>query len=98
MTDLNKLRSYSDLRKFVTPEAFSQAMNFIAWHNRLTMTPMLEPWEALVITLVHEERSLDGMFYNSVKTFLEETRENPVLNLEQARQRAALLIAKITTD
>lgn len=96
MTDLNKLRSYADIRKFADPEAFSRATNFIAWHNRLTMTPMLEPWEALVVTLMHEERPIDGLFYTGLKTLLEGVRTEPVLSLEQAKDRAKILLEQLT--
>lgn len=95
MTDLNKLRSYADIRKLADPAAFSRAMNFIAWHNRLTFTPMLEPWEALVVTLMHEQREIDGMFYTSLKTMLEETRNEPILNFEQAKARADELLTRL---
>lgn len=95
MTDLNKLRSYADIRKFADPAAFSRAMNFIAWHNRLTFTPMLEPTEALVVTLMYEQKELDGMFFTALKTMLEEVRSEPILNLEQAKARADKLLTRL---
>ncbi len=95
MTDLNKLRSYADIRKFADPSAFSRAMSFIAWHNRLTFTPMLEPTEALVVTLMFEQKELDGMFFTALKTMLEEVRSEPILNFEQAKARAGELLTRL---
>jgi hypothetical protein len=95
MHDLSDLRSYADIRKYAPVAVFGQAMSFIAWHNRLAMTPMLEPWEALVITLTYEQRPIDGMFYTAVKAFLEETRADVVVNLDQAKARAQQLMARI---
>ena len=97
MHDLSNLRSYADIRKFAPATVFGQAMSFISWHNRLTMTPMLEPWEALVITLAHEQRAIDGMLYTSVKAFLEETRTDVVVNLDQAKARAQKLVARLSS-
>ena len=54
MNDRATLKSHNDLRALVSPEAFTAAMNFVAWHNRLTMTPMLTTWQALVVAYTHE--------------------------------------------
>ncbi|MCM2272271.1 MAG: hypothetical protein NDJ18_06950 [candidate division Zixibacteria bacterium] len=96
MHDLSDLRSYADIRKYVPSPVFGQAMGFISWHNRLTMTPMLEPWEALVVSLAYQQKPLDGMVFTAVKAFLEETRQETVVNLEQANGRARQLIARIS--
>ena len=76
-------------------DATYRAMSFIAWHNRLTFTPMLEPTEALVVTLMYEQKELDGMFFTALKTMLEEVRSEPILNLEQAKARAEELLTRL---
>lgn len=96
MHDLSDLRSYADIRKYVPSAIFGQAMSFISWHNRLTITPMLEPWEALVVTLAYQQKPLDGMLFTAVKAFLEETRKETVVNLDQANGRARQLVTRLS--
>ncbi|HWR83590.1 MAG TPA: hypothetical protein VN285_09820 [Candidatus Deferrimicrobium sp.] len=65
-------KSYSDIRGLVPVEIFTQTMNFLAWHNRQTMTPMLEVWEALVVAFALQQHTIDQMQYPAVKTFFRE--------------------------
>ncbi len=78
MTELADLRSYHDLGKVLSKPARSQAMAYLAWHNRLTMTPILHPWQALVVGKVAETHTIDTLFYSSIKTFFDSTYEAPV--------------------
>lgn len=88
--------SYADLRRIVTPEAYRNAMVFISWHNRLTMTPMLETWEALIIAYLCEQRVPDPFEYTAIKTFLENHRATPPLSLEDCRSLAHRLHLVLT--
>lgn len=90
-----ELKSYSDIRKFASPGAFSQAMSYISWHNRLTLTHMLLPWEALVVTLAYEQKSLDTLQYQGIKSFLDSTREVQPKSLEECQERAGRLLASL---
>jgi hypothetical protein len=70
MHDNVTLKTYNELRALVSPEAFLAAMNFVAWHNRQAMTPMLKTWQALVVAYAHERYHFDFLHYSTIKRFL----------------------------
>jgi hypothetical protein len=71
MKPVVNLRTYGDIRSFVNPKAFQSAMSYISWHNRLTMTPMLEVWEALIVSLAFEQKPIEPFLFGAVKNFLD---------------------------
>jgi len=85
MDDIRKLKSYADIRRHVSPAAFTDAMNYLAWHNRLKMTPMLPVWQALVVALFCEKKTIDHMLYRGIKSFLDENGQAPPEDLEGCR-------------
>lgn len=91
MRPISKITSYVDIREYVSQAAFTSAMNFLAWHNRLKMTHMLEPWKALVIAQVCEARPLDPLEYTTVKTYCAEQLTTCPQTLDQIREMSALL-------
>lgn len=95
MSIQHDLRTYNDLRKYVDPSTFVAAMAYLSWHNRLTMTAMLETWQALVVALAFEQRSIDGLLFNGIKTFLDENLKADPQNLDDCRRLAAQLISRL---
>jgi hypothetical protein len=85
---LSSLTAYSDLRRFVSPEAFTQTMNFLAWRNRQKMTPMLEVWQALVVAFVVEKHPLDNWQYPSIKSFFHQFKSDPPQTIDDCRSLA----------
>jgi hypothetical protein len=90
-----ELKSYSDIRKYVSPAAFTAAMGYISWHNRLSMTDMLETWQALVVTLAFEKRSIDGLLFGGVKSFLDARTGADPQSLDDCQQLADQLIEQL---
>jgi hypothetical protein len=86
MDTVVKLRTYSDIKAFVRADAFQAAMSYISWHNRLTMTPMLEVWEALIVSLAYEPRPIDPFAFGAVKSFLDTRIEIPPASFEECRK------------
>ena len=97
MSDLPDLKTYYDIRRVADTKAFAAAMTFISWHNRLTMTPMLDVWEALVVTFAYEKRQIDPMLFSGVKSFLEQHRPSPPDSLESCRSLADDLLNFLST-
>ncbi len=89
------LRTYHDIRKLVTPSAFTGSMAYISWHNRLAMTAMLETWQALVVALVFEKKAIDGLLFSAVKAFLDENLKVEPQTLEDCRMLAAQLMTRL---
>ena len=96
MDDVQKLKSYADLKRHVSPEAFTGAMNYLAWHNRLKMTPMLPVWQALVVAFLCEKKPIDQMLYRGIKTFLDENNAAVPSDIESCRQLAENLAAHLS--
>ena len=88
MDDIGSLKTYSDLRRFVSQPAFTRTMNFLAWHNRQKMTPMMEPWQALTVAFFIEEAPLEPAWYPAVKLFFGQHQGRPPISIEECRQRA----------
>lgn len=95
MTKVAELRHYNDLRKLVPAESFRTTLNFISWHNRLTMTDMLEVWEALVVAYALRMKEIDQFLYPRVKEFLAQTRGRVPLAIEDCELRAQELVAEL---
>ncbi len=87
-------RTYSDIRPFVSPAAYQNALAFTSWHNRLSMTPMLEIPQALVVALACEQHHLDRFLFNAVKTFLDEHQHAPMSTVESCRIVATEMTAQ----
>ncbi len=90
-----ELKSYSDIRKCVSPAAFTAGMRYISWHNRLSMTDMLETWQALVVTLAFEKRSIDGLLFSGVKSFLDAHPDADPQSLDDCRRLASQLTEQL---
>jgi hypothetical protein len=90
-----ELKNYSDIRKHVSPAAFTAAMGYISWHNRLAMTAMLETWQALVVTLVFEKKSVDGLLFGGVKAFVDAHSDADPQSLDECRRLADQLIDQL---
>jgi len=95
MSDVLQLKAYSDIRRYVSPGAFASAMNFLAWHNRLKMTHMLDPWQALVIACAAESQAIDRLQYSALKRFLDSHREPKCDTLESCRTLAGELTGSL---
>ena len=72
MDMLDSLKSYRDLRQLVPQETFTQTMNFLSWHNRQRMTPMMEVWQGLVVALAMEKGTINNSQYQAVKSFFQQ--------------------------
>jgi len=72
MDKLDSLKSYRDLRQLVPQETFTQTMNFLSWHNRQRMTPMMEVWQGLVVALAMEKGTINSSQYQAVKSFFQQ--------------------------
>jgi len=88
MENLKSVQSYADLRRHVSPEAFTAAMNYLAWHNRLKMTAMLPVRQALVVAFLCEKRQIDERLYRSIKAFLDEHGSPMPERIDDCRQLA----------
>jgi hypothetical protein len=99
MTGIGELHSYAELRPLIPPAAFKQTMNFLAWHNRQKMTPMLEVWQALIVGLAFEsaDRQIDSTLYPVISKFLRQSAILTPLSLESARQSAQKLASELST-
>ena len=95
MSIQTELRTYSDLRKLVSPSSFTAAMGYLSWHNRLTMTAMLEPWQALVVALACDRKSIDGLLFGAVKAFLDEHQKADPQTVDDCRALAEQLIGRL---
>jgi hypothetical protein len=89
---LSGLAAYGDLRRFVSPEAFTQTMNFLAWHNRQKMTSMLEVWQVLVVAFVVEKYPIDNWLYPAIKSFFHQFKSDPPQTIDDCRSLADDLI------
>jgi hypothetical protein len=92
MTLVSDLKHYNDLRKFVPFDVFRAATTYISWHNRLTMTAMLEVWEALIVALVYEKMPIDELMFSTIKSHLDSTRPTEPATIDDCRLRAGQLI------
>ena len=90
-----ELKSYSDVRKHVSPAAFTAAMGYISWHNRLSMTAMLETWQAMVVCLAFDTKPIDGLLFSGVKTFLDSHLEDNPQTLVDCRHLADDLVSRL---
>ncbi|MFZ1683414.1 MAG: hypothetical protein WAU88_04705 [Candidatus Zixiibacteriota bacterium] len=93
----DEIKSYGQIRRHTTPEAFVAAMAFVSWHNRLTFTSMLEPWQGLVVAMVCEERQIEGMQFQAIKTWFEQSIDPPPASDVECQQRATALGAHLTS-
>ena len=92
MTAVSSLKHYNDIRRLVPVATFKSATVYMSWHNRLTMTDMLEVWEALVVAFAFERRPIDDLLFSGVKAFLDRTRDRTPDTIEDCRARADELI------
>lgn len=72
---LPALKSYNDIRKHFSREVFQQVMTYIAWHNRLTMTPIVTVPQTLALALLFDGREIDSLHFSSIRELLKETNE-----------------------
>lgn len=93
MPSLDKMTSYADIRNVVTPEAFTMTMQFLAWHNRLKMTDMMEVWRALIVAFACEQQPLDQLSYRGVKSYFEEHRIERPASIADAKATGHRLAA-----
>jgi hypothetical protein len=93
----DEIKSYAQIRRHATPEAFVAAMAFISWHNRLTFTSMLEPWQGLVVAMLCEERLIEGLQFQAIKTWFEQSIDPPPASVEECHKRAKALLAHLNS-
>lgn len=89
------LKHYNDIRKLVPAETFRTALTYISWHNRLTMTDMLEVWEALVVSFALKKKDIEPFLYPRVKDYLAQTRGRVPLAVDDCELRAQELISDL---
>ncbi|MEK7774254.1 MAG: hypothetical protein AAB305_00005 [Candidatus Zixiibacteriota bacterium] len=70
MTELNDLKTYHDLKEIFDREVFTRAMTYVAWHNRLPMTHLLELWQAAMVGFLCRRREILDEQYHDIKDFL----------------------------
>ncbi len=92
---VSDLKHYNDLRKFVPADHVRTALAYISWHNRLTMTDMLEVWEALVVAYAFQKREIEPFLFSRVKEFLAQTRGRVPFSTEDCEFRAQELISDL---
>ena len=71
MCRIEDIKAYADIRRLVSAEAFTPAMSFASWHNRLKMTATLDLWKALVVAFACEKAPVDQLQYSATKRFLD---------------------------
>jgi hypothetical protein len=91
----DEIKSYASIRRHTTPEAFVAAMSFISWHNRLTFTHMLEPWQGLLVAMACEKQPIEGMQFQAIKGWLEQRTDPPPENEIECRAVSADLLAHL---
>jgi hypothetical protein len=89
MTDLTNIRAYADIRKLLAPDAFTQTMNFVSWHNRLKMTASLDLWKALTVGLACETKLLDSLQFSAAKRYLDREVTTVPEQIDECRTIAA---------
>lgn len=89
--DPTHIAAYHDLKKLVGKDVFLATMTYIAWHNRLTMTPLLTVRQAIVLALYYETHPSDPLLFTAIKRFWEETANEPNTSFEACRQQAETL-------
>lgn len=67
-------------------EVFNSAMQYIAWHNRLQMTPIVTLPQAVCVAFALEETSLDALQYTAVKSFIARFIDAPPRSLQDCRE------------
>lgn len=92
VTAVSSLKHYNDIRRLVPVATFKSATVYMSWHNRLTMTDMLGVWEALVVAFAFERRPIDDLLFSGVKAFLDQTRGQMPVTIDDCRARADELI------
>lgn len=93
--NVSDLKHYNDIRKLVPNETFKASLSYISWHNRLTMTDMLEVWEALVVSFAFQKKEIDPFLFSRVKEFLSQTRGRVPLAVEDCELRAQELVGDL---
>ena len=78
-------------RKLVTPEAFNLTMNFLVWHNRQQMTPMLPVWQALIVAYTMENYIIDTTNYPKLKSFFRQLETDVPTDFDKCRTLAGML-------
>jgi len=98
MNEIHKLKSYNSLRKLVTPESFNLTMNYLVWHNRQQMTPMLPVWQALIVAYAMENYIIDATKYPKVKSFFEQLETDVPASFDKCRTLAGMLEDLVISD
>jgi len=70
MTELKALITYHDLKKIFDREVFTRTMTYVAWHNRLPMTHLLELWQAVVVGFLCRRQNIPEERYHDIKDSL----------------------------
>jgi hypothetical protein len=96
MNQIGPVQAYADIRKLVTAKAFTAAMSFTSWHNRLQMTPTLDLWKALTVAFACEHKPLDQLQFSAAKRFLDREVACAPLTVEACRELAGNLLAYLT--
>ena len=95
MSIQSELKNYSEIRRYASPAAFTAGMGYISWHNRLSMTAMLETWQALVVTLAFDKKNIEGLLFSGVKSFLDAHVDADPQTLDDCRKMADQLIDQL---
>ena len=98
MLSLADIKAYADIRRLVSPTAYTTTMAFLAWHNQQRQTPPLEIWQAVVVAFAVDARVIDRMLFPSVRLFLHERDRLQPTDLEGCRLTAAALLAYLFPD
>lgn len=85
---IESLKSYNDLRRLFSPPIFRATMHFLAWHNRLSMTAMLEMDEAVTAACILEHELLDEFSYPRMKQYLDSIKLEERQTLSECRHAA----------
>ncbi|MDZ4723646.1 MAG: hypothetical protein SGI97_07060 [candidate division Zixibacteria bacterium] len=86
--ELSDIKSYHDLKRLFGKESVQAVVRYIAWHNRLTMTPIITVWQAVSMGYFVETRALDLLFYSTVKRFWDGKYGIGITSLEECRAMA----------
>lgn len=91
MAELNDLRTYHDIKSALNTDIFTRTMTYVAWHNRLPMTHLLEIWQALVVGFALQRREIPFERFLDVKDYLLFDGHHIPENLAECRKMAEQL-------
>ena len=90
--ELSSLTGYADLRRLVSPAAYTAVSTFLAWHNQQRRTAPLALPYAATVAMACDTKPIDRMLFGSIKAFLEQPGRELPDSIESCRVLAERLL------